>query len=175
MPTHPAHLTLNKNWTGKDKTWPLRRLKCPFLTLPSLPRDVTAATFPDDSRTAPAHYEVKRVEAVSLCDVDTLLFLGPFQLLSQHHAPRFPGDSSRSLPDVNMAADRRSQAEAFHRPRSHPSPAHFIPPGCGRRGLRYACAARAGREVGRPASSVCRHRRRLSFAAPAPPGLRSRR
>lgn len=67
-----------------------------------------------------------------------------------------------------------SQAEAFHRPRSHPSPAHFSPPGCVRLNLRYACAAGAGREVGRLDSSVC-HRRRLSFAALAALGLHCRR
>lgn len=68
----------------------------------------------------------------------------------------------------------RAQTEAFHRPRSHPSPAHFVPQGCVCLGLFYACAAGAGREVGRPASSVC-HRRRLCSAALAPPGMRSRR
>lgn len=63
----------------------------------------------------------------------------------------------------------RSQVEAFHRPRSHPSPAHFVPPGCVGLSLRYACAAGAGREVGQPDSSVC-HRRRLSFTALATQG-----
>lgn len=48
----------------------------------------------------------------------------------------------------------RSPAEAFHRPRSHLSPAHYVPPGCARLSLRYACAAGADREVGRLGSSV---------------------
>ncbi|KAL4676170.1 hypothetical protein H8959_010315 [Pygathrix nigripes] len=55
----------------------------------------------------------------------------------------------------------RPQAEAFHRPRSHPGPAHFVPPGCVRPALRYACAGWASWEVGQTESSVCRRRCRL--------------
>ena len=78
----------------------------PFLTLPSPPQNVTAATLSDDFRTVPAHYEVKGVEAVPLCDVDSLLFSGPSQLESRHHASLCLGDSGWSLPVLNMAVDR---------------------------------------------------------------------
>lgn len=92
---------------------------------------------------------------------------------------RFSGNRAGSCQLSIWPPTGRCPAEAFHRPRSHPSPAHVVPPGCVRRGLRYACAAGAGREVGRPGSSVCRrHRRRrcrVRLAAAAAPGLHWRR
>lgn len=76
MCTHP---TSNRNWDVKGKTWPLRKLTPPSLTLPFLTQDVTTATFLDNFRTAPAPYLVKRAEVVPHCNVDTFLFFGPFQ------------------------------------------------------------------------------------------------
>lgn len=90
------------------------------------------------------------------------------------HTMRLPGIQAGVCQFSIWPLTGRSQTEAFHRPRSHPSSAHFVPQGCVCLGLFYAGAAGAGREVGRPASSVC-HRRRLCSAALAPPGLRCRR
>lgn len=76
-------------------------------SLLSWPLDVTTATFPKGFEKAPARGEVKRAEAVPLCDVDTLLFLGSFQLGSRHFKPLFLRDSRGNLPVVNMAAAGR--------------------------------------------------------------------
>lgn len=140
----------------------------------SLPQNVTAATLSDYFRTVPAHYEVKGVEAVPLCDVDT--FSSPGLSNLEPHTMRLhaSGIQAGVCQFSIWPLTGRSQTEAFHRPRSHPSPAYFVPPGCVCLGLFYACAAGAGREVGRPASSVC-HRCRLCSAALAPLGLRCRR
>lgn len=80
---------------------PLRMLTRPFLTLPT---ECYRGNFVGPLERVPAHYEAKGVEAVPLCDVDTLLFSGLFQLGSPHHAS--PGDSLWSLPVLNMAVDR---------------------------------------------------------------------
>jgi hypothetical protein len=87
---------------------------------------------------------------------------------------RFSGIRARTCQISIWPPTGCSQAEAFHRPRSHPGPAHFLPEGRVRPSLRYACAAEAGREVGLPRSSVC-GRRRLSLAAPVCLGLHCRR
>lgn len=100
--------------------------------------------------------------------------LGLSNLESNTMRSHFSGIQARVCQLSIWPLTGRSQAEAVHRPRSHPRPAHFIPPGCVRLSLRYACAAGVGREVGRLDSSVC-HRRRLSFAALATPGLHCRR
>lgn len=88
-------------------------LTSPFPAFLSLPLEVAAATLLEDFRMAPAHCEVKWAEAVPVCDVDTLLFLGPLQLGSKYDAFPFLGDSNGSLPVVNMAADRLVPSRGF--------------------------------------------------------------
>lgn len=107
----------------------------------SFPQNVTAATLSDYFRTVPAHYEVKGVEAVSLCDVD--IFSSPGLSNLEPHTMRLhaSGIQAGVCQFSIWPLTGRSQTEAFHRPRSHPSPAYFVSPGCVCLGLFYACAA----------------------------------
>lgn len=129
----------------------------PYMPFPAL--DVTAATVPEDFRTAPAHREVKWAETVHLCDVDTFSSSGLSNLEADKMRSCFSGIQTGVCQLSIWPLTGRFQVEAFHRLRSHPSPAHSVPPGCVR--LRSSLRMRSG---GGPGGGTARF-----FRVPPPP------
>lgn len=145
-------------------------LKWPFLTLPSLPRYVKAATSQTILEWVPPTVKSNGQNLFRFATWTLFSSSGLSNLEANITSLCFSGIQARVCQLSIWPLTGRSQAEAFHRPTSHPSPAHFVSPGCVHLGLFYACAVGAGREVGLLESSVCGCRRRLSFATPATPG-----
>lgn len=117
---------------------------------------------PDVCGPVPAHCEAKLAEASPLCDVEPFPSFPPVFPTCKWppHPSAFQGFASRQ--------NGRRQAcggGGFSLAKLSFGPAHFLPLGCAGSGLRYACAAGAGRLAG--GSSVCRRRcfSRATFAA----------
>lgn len=101
------HLNLNRNCNVKGKNVAIAHAHTALPLSPFLARGRHHSNFPERLWKGACPREVKRAEAVPLCDVDTLLFLGSFQLGSRHFKPLFLRDSRGNLPVVNMAAAGR--------------------------------------------------------------------